>query len=98
MVGTSSTQGSTESHPGGGIKNNQLPLGTDMTLWHQSFIMNVIQYVAQQSNPWAVPPLQIIPVMQSLWEVFFDGIPQTITATSVIYCLVSVVHTKLKNW
>ena len=97
MVGSSFTQGSVELHPGGGVKNNQLPLGTDMTLWRRNFILNVIQYVTQQSNPWAVPPLQIIPVMQSLWEAFFDGIPQTITATSVIYRLVSAAHTKLKN-
>ena len=75
-------------------KNNQCPLGTDMTLWCQNFIPNVIQFITQQNNPWATPPLQMVPAMQMIWDEFFSNIPQTITATGVIYWVVSVSCTR----
>lgn len=40
-------------------------------------------------SPWAIPPKQIIPIMQIMWDAFFDNIPQEIMATGMIYQLVS---------
>ena len=91
----SSAQGSAGSSDSS-LKNNQLPLGTDMTLWRRNFIPSVIQFIARQNNPWAIPPLQMVPVMQTIWNEFFGNIPQTITATGVIYRLVSISRTRLK--
>lgn len=71
------------------VNNSSLPAGTDMRTWRRVFIPTVFQYIARQPNPWAIPPRQIIPVMQIMWDAFFGDIPQEITATSVIYRLVS---------
>lgn len=45
----------------------------------ENFVPMIVQYLAWQLNPWAVPPLQLIPIMQIIWYILFDSIPQTIT-------------------
>ena len=73
---------------GGNITNNSLPSGIDLRIWHWSFIPTIIQYIACQANPWAITPLQMVLVMQTVWDIFFSKIPQTIAATCLIYQLV----------
>ena len=77
------------SNPSGNLSNSHLPVGIDIKLWCQAFIPTLFQYFACQLNPWAIPPRQIIPIMQIMWDAFLDEIPQEITATGMIYWLVS---------
>lgn len=88
--GPSSALPSAEPHVSGSVKNSDLPKGTDITVWRRSFIPTLIQFVARQENVWAVPTLQLVPVIQVIWDVLFN-IPQEITASSPIYRLVSAV-------
>ena len=90
---TVSTSAPSESHTGGNVTNNRLPPGTDLRLWHRGFIPTFIQYMARQANPWAISPRQAVLVMQTIWDVLFGDLPQTITTNSVIYRLVSALST-----
>ena len=80
---------SAEPYAGANAKNSQLPPGANIMIWQQNFVPMIIQYISQHLNPWAIPPLQLLPIMQIIWDALFDSIPQMITTTSMIYCLVS---------
>ena len=75
----------TEPHTSGNIRNNSLPPGTDLRTWCWCFIPTIFQYIVHQLNPWAIASWQIIPIMQTVWDTFFNEIPQTITTTCLVY-------------
>ena len=50
----------------------------------------LIQYIAQQKNPWVIASRQAVPVIQIIWDHLFADIPQEIMTTSAIYHLVCI--------
>ena len=80
---------STSRNPSSSVKNGDLPQGTDITVWCRQFVPTLVNYISQHSNPLAVPSLKLVQVMQAIWNELFEAIPQDITTSSVIYCLVS---------
>lgn len=80
---------STSGNPSSSVKNGDLPQGTDITVWCRQFVPTLVNYISRHSNPWAVPSLKLVQVMQAIWNELFEVIPQDITTSSVTYRLVS---------
>lgn len=71
-----------------GITYDDLPYGTNRQLYRKIFIPTTIQYIAHELNPWGLPSMQLIPILQTIWDEVV-GISIDVTAQSAVYQLVS---------
>ena len=85
-----------ELHSSGIVTYSDLPPGVDHKTFHRVYFPTIVQYLACQFNPWAIAPAQAIPIIQTAWDKIIPDVPYEITASSVVYRLVSVLYTAHK--
>ena len=85
-----------KSHSSGNVTYSDLPPGVDHKTFRRVYFPTIVQYLAHQFNPWAIAPAQAIPIMQTAWDEIIPDVPYKITASSVVYRLVSVSYTAHK--
>ena len=68
----------------------------DHKKFHRVYFPTIVQFLSRQLNPWAIAPAQAIPIMQTAWDEIIPKVPYEITASSVVYRLVSVPYTAHK--
>ena len=82
----SAASGAPKSHSGG-VTYDNLPYRTDKQLYHKVFILAAIQYITYELNPWGLPSVQLIPILQAIWDTALPSLSMEITTQYMVICL-----------
>jgi hypothetical protein len=70
------------------VKNEDLPHGVDLQVWHRNFVPTFIMYIAQQDNLFEHNIKAVSGALQKIWDAIFSKIPHMIVPSSPVYRLV----------
>jgi hypothetical protein len=76
------------------VKNANLPQECHKGgIWRKQVISTLIQWAASQLNPWSIPDISLVQVLQIICNIFYgDTIDLEVSASSAPFHIVSIIH------